>query len=299
VSGILRRERSAAVSAVVSVVVPIFNGEAFLGAQLNALAGQDFDEPWEVVLADNGSTDRSLEIAAGFRDRLDLRVVDASAVRGVSYARSLGARSAAAPLVAYCDADDVVGAQWLTALYDAWAPGVVVAGALEHDLLNRRQQIEARGRLQAHGLALHMGFLPIAAACNLLMEKGVLEQIGGWRLDLPHGEDAELSWRLQLAGHSLVFAPDAVVHYRMRGNSRDTFRQIYWYNEPYPKLFKEFRQSGAKRRRAREVAGRYVWVLTRLPYLLLDERRRNAWCVVAAENAGRLAGSVHYRSLFL
>jgi glycosyltransferase involved in cell wall biosynthesis len=284
---------------VVSVVLPVYNGESLIGAQLAALAAQDFDRPWELVVADNGSTDATRAIAERFTDRLNLRIIDASAIRGVSHARSLGARSAAAPLIAYCDADDVVAPQWLSALHARWMPGVVVAGALEHDLLNRRQQIEARGRMQESGLTLHMGFLPMAAACNLLVEKDILDEVGGWRLDLPHGEDVELSWRLQLAGHPLVFARDAVVHYRLRGNARQTYRQIYWYNDPYPKLYKEYRAAGAQRRSVREVAGRYAWILTRLPYLVLDERRRYAWCVIAGESAGRLAGAVRYRSLFL
>ena len=213
--------------------------------------------------------------------------------------RSLGAECAAAPLIAYCDADDVVAPRWLSALFESWQPGMVVAGALEHDQLNHRNQVAVRGRFQTNELQLHMDFLPIAAACNLLIEKSVLHAIGGWRLDLPHGEDVELCWRLQLAGHPLVFAPEAIVHYRLRGNARAMFRQIYWYNEPYPKLYKEFRAAGVKRRRPLTVAARYAWVASRLPYLLLGEPRRTIWCVVAAQNAGRLAGSVRYRTLFL
>ncbi|MCU1381396.1 MAG: hypothetical protein JWL71_93, partial [Acidobacteria bacterium] len=175
----------------------------------------------------------------------------------------------------------------------------VVAGSLEHDLLNERAQVKVRGRFQSQELALHMDFLPVAAGCNLLMEKEVLDGVGGWRIDLNHGEDAEFCWRLQLAGHPLLFAPEAVVHYRLRGNARAMLRQIYWYNEPYPKLYKEYRAVGARRRGPRKVAERYLWVLTRLPYLLLGQSRRTIWCVVAAQNAGRLAGSVRYRSLCL
>jgi len=283
----------------ITVVMPVYNSESFLEEQLTALAGQDVDAHWELLIADNGSTDASLAIAERFRDRMALRVVDASAVRGVSYARSVGAAQASAPLIAYCDDDDIVDTGWLRALRDTWVPGTVVAGALEHDSLNETHQIEPRGRVQSRELPLHMGFLPIAAGCNLLIERAVLDEVGGWRLDLPHGEDAELCWRLQMAGHPLVFAPAAVVHYRLRGNARKLFRQIYWYNEPYPKLFKEYRAAGACRRPATEVAGRYLWMLSRLPYLVCGRRRRSLWCVVAAQNAGLLAGSVHYRSVCL
>jgi GT2 family glycosyltransferase len=228
-----------------------------------------------------------------------VRVVDASAVRGVAHARTVGTAAAEAPIVAYCDADDVVARGWLSALYGRWIPGAVVAGSLEHDLLNASAQVKARGRLQSRELALLMDFLPVAAGCNLLMEKAVLDGVGGWRIDLKNGEDAEFCWRLQLSGHPLLFAPEAVVHYRLRGNARAMFRQIFWYNEPYPRLYKEYRAVGAKRRRPRKVAERYLWVVTRLPYLLLGQSRRTIWCVVAAQNAGRLAGSVRYRSLCL
>ena len=284
---------------VVSVVVPVYNGEEFIGAQLAALALQDFELPWEVVLSDNGCTDSTLTIAAGFSDRLALRVVDATAVKGVSHARSVGAELALAPLIAYCDADDVVSPRWLSALHEKWLPGTVVAGPLEHDLLNEPEQVAVNGRFQTYQLEVHMDFLPIAASCNLLIEKTVLDDVGGWRLDLPHGEDAELSWRLQLAGHPLVFAPEAIVHSRMRGSARALFRQIFWYNEPYPKLYKEYRAVGAQRRRPSKVAERYLWLLTRLPYLLLGQTRRDIWYVVAAQNAGRLVGSWRYRSLCL
>ena len=60
-----------------SVVIPCLNGAATLGVQLAALARQEWSEPWEVLLADNGSTDGSAELALGYRDRLPgVRVVD-------------------------------------------------------------------------------------------------------------------------------------------------------------------------------------------------------------------------------
>jgi cellulose synthase/poly-beta-1,6-N-acetylglucosamine synthase-like glycosyltransferase len=46
----------------VSVVIPVLNGAATLGRQLEALAGQTYDQPWEIVVADNGSTDGTVEL---------------------------------------------------------------------------------------------------------------------------------------------------------------------------------------------------------------------------------------------
>ncbi len=66
-----------------SIVIPCFNSEATIGAQLSALATQATKYPWEVLISDNGSRDKTLAIAASFHDRIErLKIIDASARRG-------------------------------------------------------------------------------------------------------------------------------------------------------------------------------------------------------------------------
>src|SRR3954462_14218464 len=86
---------------VVSVVVPAHNSEATLGATLDALAAQLFDENFEVVVADDSSSDQSVEIARG---REGVQVV-ASAGTGPGPARNAGVAAAGAPLIAFTDSD--------------------------------------------------------------------------------------------------------------------------------------------------------------------------------------------------
>src|SRR5204862_175427 len=76
----------------VSVLIPVRNAARLLPDQLNALAAQDYDGPWEVVVADNGSSDGSASVARRLAGRLpSLRVVDASGRRGAGPARNAGA----------------------------------------------------------------------------------------------------------------------------------------------------------------------------------------------------------------
>ena len=62
----------------VTVVMPVYNGSAFMAQQLDALAAQDYVGVWDVVIADNGSTDDTLVIVDRYRTRLQLAVIDVS-----------------------------------------------------------------------------------------------------------------------------------------------------------------------------------------------------------------------------
>src|SRR5205085_6844888 len=116
----------------VSVIVPVRNGERHVGDQMAALAAQDYDGPWEVVVVDNGSTDRTAEVVARWRDRLpSLTVVDASNRRGLNHARNAGRAAARGDFLAFCDADDVATPGWVSALAEAAAQADLVSGAIE------------------------------------------------------------------------------------------------------------------------------------------------------------------------
>src|SRR5262249_55055853 len=99
----------------VTVVVPAYNAEATLGAQLHALAEQDYRGRIEIVVVDNGSEDSTAAIAEESSQRTSaLRVVTASAKQCASHARNAGFREARHELVLGCDADDVVDRAWVS-----------------------------------------------------------------------------------------------------------------------------------------------------------------------------------------
>ena len=96
-------------------------------------------------MCDNGSTDATREIVAGFASRVPgLRVLDASDARGAAHARNVGA-AAGGDLIAYCDADDEVEPGWLAALVRTAAGRGRVGGSLEHQALNDPEIAALRG----------------------------------------------------------------------------------------------------------------------------------------------------------
>src|SRR5437660_1895674 len=104
-------------AALISVIVPIRNGERHVAEQLAALRRQTYGGTWELIVVDNGCSDRSMEIVEHCRDQLPgLVIVDARRRRGLGRARNAGASAARGELLAFCDADDAVAPTWLEAL---------------------------------------------------------------------------------------------------------------------------------------------------------------------------------------
>ena len=95
-----------------SVVIPCRDGEAYLAETLRSLSLQT-RQPDEVILVDDGSVDRSVEIAQGFGP--PIRVVTGEA-RGPSAARTLGASLASGDRLMFLDADDLLSPDALASL---------------------------------------------------------------------------------------------------------------------------------------------------------------------------------------
>ena len=104
----LTRE-SSATPVEVSVVIPMRNAARTVSYQLAALASQDYDGSWEVVLSDNGSEDDSVAVAAASSDRLSaVRVVDAAGPGGAARARNVGVQASSGECIIFLDADDLL-----------------------------------------------------------------------------------------------------------------------------------------------------------------------------------------------
>ena len=198
-----------------SVIIPCFNAEDAIATQLEALANQHWSKPWEVIVSDNGSIDKSMEIVKSYKDRLpNLRIVDSSARRRQSYALNIGARFSAGKFLAFCDADDEVAPGWVAVMGEALSQYDVVHGQMCFDKFNSPEQAEPLSRLWKDGLYREQ-FLPHAGAGNLGVKRSVHEAIGGFDESLPRFADGDYSWRLQLAGYKLHYEPKAIYQYRI------------------------------------------------------------------------------------
>ena len=283
----------------VSVIVPVLNGAATLPGLLQSLERQTYGGAWEVVVADNGSSDRSRDLLSGWSGRLPgLRWVDASGRRGVSHARNVGSRGARGRLLAFIDQDDEADPGWLGALVEAAGPGGFVAGRcdfrrLNHPIVRAWSPEPPRDRLP------HAHLLPYAIGTNLAVDADVLRRVGGWDESLRHGgEDVELSLRLQMAAHALTFVPDAVVHKRRRQTLGGLARQQFLNGAASVGVYRRFR---SHLRPQAPWASLRAWghILLTSGDLLRSPEWRGHWVAIAARRLGRLVGSVRERVFYI
>jgi GT2 family glycosyltransferase len=284
----------------VSVVIACRNGEAFLAETLQAVVGQQWDQPWEIVFADNGSTDSSVQLfesVAARSPHIPMRSVDARAQRGKSHALNCGIAAAAGSAIIICDADDIPAAGWLAAMGDALAEHDFVSACFEAAALNTGPTGIYRQ------LPLSTWDLPFApfSRCTgggvMGFTRSLFDTIGGFSSAFK-AEDDEFCIRAHLAGFTLHTVPEAVLHYRLRRDLRSIFSQAYLYSRTEVQIAKTYRGYGPAQRRPWRKLVRMALELARdSASLRLRPRRRDeeaklVWRMGVL--AGQVAGVAKY-----
>lgn len=282
----------------ISVVIPCGSGVQMLVEQLTALERSTCDEAWEVIVVDNGFS-RAEDVG----DRLErfhatlpgFRIVPADAKKGAGYARNVGVTHATGDKLAFVDADDVVDPGWLAAMGAALDEHTVVASRWDIDLLNEPAVRATRKNGQADGVRryLHPYFLDHAGGSGLGVRRYAFESVGGFDEQFLLLEDTDLSWRLQLAGHSLAFAPDALVHIRFRPTSRGSFRQAFGYGKYNVLLYKTYRGRGMPRLTLK-TSFRSIGAMIVNSIQLIDPSTRTKFLRSLGFQLGRIGGSIAY-----
>ena len=275
----------------VSVVIPCLNVADTIGETLNALIAQRWPVSWEVVLADNGSTDTLKSAVSRYRGKIPkLRLINASTNSGASYARNVGVKAAHGDNILFCDADDVPGRGWASAMVDALMEHDFVAARLEFGKLNPQSVRTARGNTQVDALQ-RFPFLPFghAGGGTLGIKRCLHEEVGGFDETIPTCEDIDYCMRVQQRGRTLAFVPGAVLHCRLRGTIRGVYSQGFHYAEYEVFLYKKYRaRSGWELWRWRKYVQSWGCLLGRV----LDLAGTPEGKMILIWRLGRLVGSL-------
>lgn len=280
-----------------TVVIPCLNAEATLGTQLQALLDQQGARRFEVIVADNGSTDGSRHIAKDFANRgLDLQIIEASDRAGAAHARNCGARSARSEHLLFCDADDEVDGQWVSAMTEALRDHDLVASRFDTVRLNSAAVQRLHGtHPQSIGLNpyTYPDYLPHAGGGGLGVKRAVHENLQGFDESLLTLEDTDYCWRAQLAGFDFFFAANAVVSIRYPTDLDGAFHQGANYGFHNVAIYARYRDRGMPHLGPTRGLIKALALILRSPGLLLKDRRP-AWFWQAGWRYGRLRGCLRY-----
>ena len=205
----------------ISCVITAWNDELYLGEAVESILSQAY-EPFELIVVDDGSTDGTADVVAGFGDRL--RYVHQPNA-GCSAARNLGIRESNGDLIAFLDADDL------------WLPGKLDRQAAEFD---SRPELDAcftfavnfwieelqdeAERFKDHRISKP---LPAYGASTMMTRRTVYDRFGWFDAEQDYGQTVEWVLRMKSGGAVVDHIPDVLTRRRIhrRNRSRDQDRK--------------------------------------------------------------------------
>jgi glycosyltransferase involved in cell wall biosynthesis len=196
-------------SALISCILPVYNGERYLGEAIESILSQTY-QSFEIIVVDDGSTDKTVEVVKSYGERLRY-VRQANA--GPAAARNHGIRLARGEFVAFQDADDVWHPEKLArqmARFAARSELELCSTQIQNFWIPELK--EEAEHFHNHRLSQPLpGYVPQA----LLVRRALLDQVGLFNPALLVGDDTD--WFLRAAEQGVVMEvlPDVLVYRRL------------------------------------------------------------------------------------
>ncbi|MEM2896256.1 MAG: glycosyltransferase [Candidatus Bathyarchaeia archaeon] len=181
----------------ISIIIPSLNEERYIKKCLLSLLNQSYDKDYEIIVVDGGSTDKTIDIAKKFADK----VIVSS--RPVGKARNSGARIAKGNIYAFIDADTIASREWLSTIEKSLIGQKEVAGVLGPTLpydgcaWDHISYKIATCWLQKFSLMLRF---PHVAGFNCAYKKDPFWKAGGFDEKRTLSEDVMLSFKIREFG---------------------------------------------------------------------------------------------------
>ncbi len=217
---------TAAKRSMVSIIIPNFNGEAFIRNAVSSALSQSHPNI-EVIVVDNGSEDKSREIIKSHFP--DVRLLELSRNYGFSHAVNAGIKIARGQYIGLLNPDTKAESDWAARLMVSIEEDPRVGFAASRIMqYNRPDVLDSAGdAITNSGRAFNIGngcvispeferkrWVMGATAAGCMYKKEVLDDVGDFSEDFfLYLEDVEYSLRCQLKGYKCVYDPDAVVHH--------------------------------------------------------------------------------------
>jgi len=206
----------------VTIIMPVLNGERYIGEALTSIAAQTYQD-FELIVVDDGSTDRTPERIESFQDRLNITYIKHPQKQGIARSVNDGLRRASGDFIAFLDHDDC----WLPDFLETQVrylqshPDVAMTHS-DYQITDSQSHVVCdsvarwRGKVCPSGYVFPQLFQDSFIVGNsVLIRKECFDRLGGFNEQLPFG-DYHL-W-MRIARHDKIgFVARPLTQYRQHG----------------------------------------------------------------------------------
>ena len=208
----------------VSVIIPAKNEAEYIGNGLASLAALDFTEDrYEVILADNGSTDNTIAIAESY----SAKIANLPEKKTISAVRNGGAAMASGDILVFLDADCTVVPDWLSQAERYFERSDVVCFGSSPIIPEKATWVEKTWFLvrESHQQVFERQW---QESTNMFIPKSIFAKAGGFNESLSTCEDVDLSYRLIKFGKIISDSRIVAIHHRDPKTIKEFFFKEKW-----------------------------------------------------------------------
>ena len=231
-----------------SIIVPAYNRKDEIEELLHSFLKLNFPrERFELIIADDGSTDGTMELVRDFSRKHHFEVkFYFQENKGPGAARNMAMEKAKGDFFIFVDSDCTVHPDWLQriddALHEQDADAFGGPDSYREDFPALLKAINysmtsfiTTGGIRGHKRKRLGKFYP--RSFNMGLSRQVYQQVGGFG-SLRHGQDIEFSHRIIRSGAKVILVPDAIVYHKRRTSLRKFFRQVFNWGVARINLYK-------------------------------------------------------------
>lgn len=226
----------AARKTLVSVIIPCYNAEKSILRTLKALDNQ-IVRGFEVILADDGSNDRTVSVSKSFKPKNFKLIVIAEKHSGPAAQRNKGAEKAKEEILLFTDSDCVPDKNWVYEMTKPFSDKNVVGVSGTYRTLNNNKLIarfEGYEIEKRHEKMAKQKYVDFIGSFSAGYRKDIFKKFGGFSSDFKKAdaEDPELSFKIAKAGYKMIFNPKAKVAHphvsTLKKFWKQKFSRGYW-----------------------------------------------------------------------
>jgi glycosyltransferase involved in cell wall biosynthesis len=202
----------------ISIVLNVLNEKRHIRDLLDSLVIQE--QPLEIVVVDAGSVDGTRAVVHEYMKQYDfIRLFIHPGTRGES--TNFGIGKARGEAIAFIGGDCIANAFWIQELRKTLAKSGIVAGKTVNIGYHAFADLD---RVEL----FHKGYDISYPSCNIVFNRKVIDEIGGFDPWFVTAEDIDVNFRAVDRGYKIEYNADAIIYHRTRGGFYSFFKQAFW-----------------------------------------------------------------------